>query len=127
MSLRTFFIHPMFAEAFPQISASPSLVWVVSAICFQMINVLLGAFMAFQRKSPGLIRAHRFLYFAILFSLGYYLVLNGVHLGNSVWDYLIFLYFITVIPLSKRWDVLAHAFFALMGLTFLPVLILLQL
>ena len=117
----------MFAEAFPQISGSPSLVWVVSAICFQMINVLLGAFMAFQHKSPVLIRAHRFLYFAVLFSLGFFLVMNGVHLGNSIWDYLVFIYFITVIPLSKKWDVLAHAFFALMGLTFLPVLILLQL
>ena len=83
--------------------------------------------MAFQHKGPGLLRAHRFLYFAIVFSLGYFLVLNGVHLGNSVWDYLVFIYFITVVPLSKRWDVLAHAFFTLMGLIFLPVLILLQL
>ena len=83
--------------------------------------------MAFQRKGPGLIRTHRFLYFAILFSLGCFLILNGVHLGNSIWDYLVFIYFITVIPLSKRLDVLAHAFFTLMGLTFLPVLILLQL
>lgn len=83
--------------------------------------------MAFQRKGPVLLRAHRFLYFAILFSLVFYLILNQVHLGNSVWDYLVFLYFITVIPISKRWDVLAHAFFALVGLTFLPALILLQL
>jgi len=83
--------------------------------------------MAFQRKGPVLLRAHRFLYFAILFSLAFYLILNQVHLGNSVWDYLVFLYFITVIPISKRWDVLAHAFFALVGLTFLPALILLQL
>ena len=74
-----------------------------------------------------MLRAHRFLYVAILSSLFFYLILNQVHLGNSVWDYLVFLYFITVIPLSKRWDVLAHAFFALMGLTFLPALILLQL
>lgn len=117
----------MFAEAFPQVSSSPSLVWLISAICFQMTNVLLGAFMAFQHKGPGLLRAHRFLYVAILSSLFFYLILNQVHLGNSVWDYLVFLYFITVIPLSKRWDVLAHAFFALMGLTFLPALILLQL
>ena len=117
----------MFSEAFPQVSASPSLIWVVSAICFQIINVLLGAFMAFQRKGPGLISAHRFLYCAIIFCLSMFLIMNQVHLGNSVWDYLVFIYFITVIPLSKKWDVLAHAFIALMGLTFLPVLILLQL
>lgn len=117
----------MFAEAFPQVSASPSLIWVVSAICFQIINVLLGAFMAFQLKGPGLIRAHRFLYFAIIFCLSMFLIMNQVHLGNSIWDYLVFVYFITVIPLSKKWDVLAHAFIALMGLTFLPILILLQL
>lgn len=117
----------MFSEVFPQVSASPSLVWAVLAICFHIVNSFLGAFMAFRRKGPGLIRTHRNLYFATLFCLTYFLILNGVHGENEIWDYLICLYFITIIPVSKRWDSVVHAFVASIGLTLLPLLILLRL
>ena len=56
-----------------------------------------------------------------------YEVITYIHGSNDVWEYLIGAYFITVIPLSKRWDVMIHAFFSIIGLTLLPVLILLQL
>jgi hypothetical protein len=110
-----------------KISASPSLAWVGVAIGFHVVNVFLGAFMGFMKKTPVLIRAHRYLYFGILFALVLFLVLNQIHGSNSLWEYLIGAYFITVIPLSKRWDVMIHAFFSIVGLTFLPVLALLQL
>ena len=74
-----------------------------------------------------LVRTHRFLYFAILTCLGLFLVLNEIHSENSIWEYLICLYFITLIPLSKSWDAVVHAFIASIGLILLPVLILLQL
>ena len=117
----------MFSEVFPQVSASPSLAWVALAVCFHIVNSFLGAFMAFRRKGPMLIRAHGFLYGAILICLGFFLILNGIHSGNSIWEYLICLYFITLIPLSKSWDAVVHAFIASIGLILLPVLILLQL
>lgn len=117
----------MFSEVFPQAAASPSLPWVASAVCFHIVNSFIGAFMAFRRKGPGLIRAHRFLYIATLTCLGFFLILNEIHSGNSIWEYLICLYFITLIPLSKSWDSVVHAFIASIGLTLLPLLILLQL
>jgi hypothetical protein len=52
--------------------------------------------------------------------------MNGVHSENTIWEYLIGLYFITLVPLSRKWDVLIHALIAIVGLTLLPVLILLQ-
>jgi len=110
-----------------KISASPSLVWVVAAIGFHIANVFLGAFLAFMNKGPAVRRLHRLLYIAILFSLAMFLVLNQIHGSNGIWEYLIGAYFITVIPFSKRWDVMIHAFFSIVGLTLLPVLILLQL
>jgi hypothetical protein len=39
---------------------------------------------------------------------------------------LIGLYFITLIPYSKRWDILVHALVAVVGLTLLPLLIVLR-
>ena len=45
---------------------------------------------------------------------------------NTLLDYLICLYFITIVPYSKRWDVLVHAFVGAVGLTLLPLLIVLR-
>ena len=116
----------MLADAFPQISDSPSLIWVVAAIIFNMVNVFLGLYMAFFKKDPRLIRVHLFLYIAILICLVFFLVMHGVHSENTIWEYLIGLYFITLVPLSHKWDVMIHAVVAIIGLTLLPVLILLQ-
>jgi len=116
----------MFANAYPQISESPSLVWVVAAIGFNIFNIFLGLYMAFFKKDRRLIRAHLWLYIAILISLALYLVMHGIHSENTIWEYLIGLYFITLVPLSKRWDVMVHALVSIVGLTLLPLLILLQ-
>ncbi len=116
----------MFADVFPQVSESPSLIWVVAAIIFNIVNVFLGLFMAFFKKEPRLIRTHLCLYITIVICLVLFLVMNGVHSENTIWEYLIGLYFITLVPLSIKWDVLAHALVAIIGLVLLPLLILLQ-
>ncbi|MDH5761942.1 MAG: hypothetical protein OEZ51_03075 [Nitrospinota bacterium] len=116
----------MFADVFPQVSASPSLIWVVAAIIFNIINVFLGLYMAFFKKEPRLIRGHLYLYITIVICLVFFLVMNGVHSENTIWEYLIGLYFITLVPLSRKWDVLIHALISIVGLTLLPLLILLQ-
>ncbi|MDH3257351.1 MAG: hypothetical protein OEM27_07020 [Nitrospinota bacterium] len=116
----------MFASVFPQVSESPSLIWVIAAIIFNIVNVFLGLYMAFFKKEPRLIRTHLYLYIAILTCLILFLVMNGVHSENTIWEYLIGLYFITLVPLSRKWDILIHALISIVGLTLLPLLILLQ-
>ena len=116
----------MATELFPNLSSSPSLIWLVPAIGFHVINIFLGAFMAFHKKTTLIIRAHGYLYFGVLSCLIIFLVMNQIHGGNTIWDYLVFAYFITLVPFSKRWDPLIHAFITLVGLTLLPVLIILQ-
>jgi uncharacterized protein YebE (UPF0316 family) len=108
-----------------QVSASASLKWVVVAIAFNIVNVFFGAWMAFFRRDRKYLNIHKWLFYAIVFCLGYFLVLNHIHSGNTVWQYLICGYFITVIPLSKRWDVLLHALAGVLGLLLLPVILLL--
>jgi len=110
----------------PKITSSPSLVWIVSAIGFYIINIFLGLFMAFRKRTPQSLKIHRLLFYTIVFCLGYYLIMNQVHDENSWLDYLIGLYFITLIPYSKRWDILVHALVAVVGLTLLPLLIVLR-
>ena len=118
-----YFMEPMLI---PKITSSPSLVWIVSAIGFYIINIFLGLFMAFRKRTAQSLNIHRLLFYTIVFCLGYYLLMNQVHDENSWLDYLIGLYFITLIPYSKRWDILVHALVAVVGLTLLPLLIVLR-
>lgn len=114
-------------EMFAKISVSPSLKWLAVAIAFHIVNVFLGAFMGFRKKTDQLVTIHRLLYFAVLACLAIYLVMNQIHGENSIWEYLVTAYFITIVPVSKRWDVMVHALVTVVGLTLLPLLILLQL
>ena len=100
----------------PKITSSPSLIWVVAAIGFYILNIFLGLFMAFRKKTAQSLRIHRMLFYTIAFCLGYYLIMNQTHDDNTLLDYLICIYCITIVPFSKRWDVLIHAFIGAMGL-----------
>jgi hypothetical protein len=110
----------------PKITSSPSLIWVVAAIGFYILNIFLGLFMAFRTKTAQSLRIHRLLFYTIAFCLGYYLIMNQTHDDNNLLDYLVCLYCITIVPFSKRWDVLVHALIGAMGLILLPLLIVLK-
>ncbi len=106
-----------------KIASSPSLVWVLAAIGFYIPNIFLGLFMAFIKKTAQNLKIHRLLFYTIAFCLVYYLIMNQTHDENGMLDYLVCLYCITLVPFSKRWDVLIHAFISAMGLILLPLLI----
>ena len=110
----------------PKITSSPSLVWVVAAIGFYILNIFLGLFMAFRSKTAQTLRIHRLLFYTIAFCLSYYLIMNQTHDDNNILDYFVCVYCITIVPFSKRWDVLIHAFIGAMGLILLPLLIVLK-
>ena len=110
----------------PKITSSPSLIWVVAAIGFYILNIFLGLFMAFRNKTAQSLRIHRLLFYTIAFCLGYYLIMNQTHDDNNLLDYLVCIYCITIVPFSKRWDVLIHALIGAMGLILLPLLIVLK-
>ena len=116
----------MATELFPTLSPSSPLSWLVPAIGFHVTNIFLGVFMAFQKKTPLIIRMHGLLYYGVIICLITFLIMNQIDSENTIWDYLVFGYFITIVPISKKWDVLIHAFITLIGLTLLPVLIILQ-
>ena len=109
-----------------KITSSPSLVWVMCAIGFYVINIFLGLFMAFREKTAQSQKIHRLLSYTITFCLVYYLIINQTHDDNTLLDYLVCLYCIILVPFSKRWDMLTHAFIGAMGLVLLPLLIILR-
>ena len=111
---------------FPKIIASPSLVWVFKAMGFYLINIFMGLFIAFQKNTAQTLRIHKLMYYSITFSLVYFLIMNQTHHENTCIDYIVVFYVVAIVPLSKRWDILVHALFAVVGLTLLPLLIVIQ-
>ncbi len=109
-----------------KISSSPSIKWLVLAMAFHIVNVFWGTWLGFFKKSASGVKIHSIFYIAVVVCLAFYLTLHGVHSENSVWDYLVGLYFITALPYSKKWDVAFHALAGILGLLLLPLLILYQ-
>ncbi|NIP99953.1 MAG: hypothetical protein GWM98_05790, partial [Nitrospinaceae bacterium] len=58
---------------------------------------------------------------AVLFCFLVYLGVNYFHKGNSIFDYGVFAYFLVLIPLSRKFNVTAHAILASVGLVLLTV------
>jgi hypothetical protein len=113
-------------EIFSNIMSSPSLVWVVTAMGFYLINIFLGMFIAFQKNTVEFRKIHKYLFYSIAFCLIYFLIMNQTHHENTLIDYAVVLYIVALVPFSKRWDVLVHALVAIIGLILLPLLIILQ-
>ncbi|MBT5472209.1 MAG: hypothetical protein HOK41_16520 [Nitrospina sp.] len=111
---------------FPKILASPSLVWVLAAMGFYLVNIFLGLYVAFRKKTVQNLKIHKWMFYAIAFSLIYFLIMNQTHHENTWMDYAVVAYVVAFVPFSKRWDVLAHALIAVIGLTLLPLLIVIQ-
>ena len=109
-----------------KITSSPSLIWVLAAIGFYIINIFLGLFLAFRKKTAQGLKIHKLLFYSISFCLVYYLIMNQTHDENGLSDYFVCLYCITLVPFSKRWDVLVHAFIGAMGLVLLPLIIVMR-
>jgi hypothetical protein len=113
-------------EFFSNILASPSLVWIVTAMGFYLVNIFLGLFIAFQKNTVDTRKIHKWLFYSIAFCLVYFLIMNQTHHENTLIDYAVVLYMVALVPFSKRWDVLVHALIAVIGLILLPLLIVLQ-
>ena len=113
-------------EFFSNILASPSLVWVLTAMGFYLVNIFLGLFIAFQKNTVDTRKIHKWLFYSIAFCLVYFLIMNQTHHENTLIDYAVVLYMVALVPFSKRWDVLVHALIAVIGLILLPLLIVLQ-
>jgi len=111
---------------FPKILSSPSLVWILAAMGFYLINIFMGLFLGFQKKTPQNLKIHKWLFYSIAFCLIYFLIMNQTHHENTWMDYAVVAYVVGFVPFSKRWDILAHALIATVGLTLLPLLIVIQ-
>ena len=109
-----------------KILISPSLIWVLPAMGFYLTNIFVGLFNALQKKTAQNLRIHKWLFYSIGLSLVCFLTMNQIHNENTLIDYMAFLYIVSLVPYSKRWNYLVHALIAVVGFTLLPLLIVIQ-
>ena len=107
-----------------EIETSPHLFWVVVAIGLHILNSTLGILVFFGKNNFR--RSHLLFFLGIFACLIIFFLENQPIRGNGFVEWFVLIYFAVLIPLSKRWDVRIHTLIATVGLTLLPLLILLQ-
>ncbi len=109
----------MHATTLSALFAHPSFQLLFLSILFTLANVLIGVsiFAKDARKKGYLV--HRFVYWLVIACISLYLIGNHFLLENSLFDYFVFIYFLFIIPLSRKMDVTLHAVLSSIGLVLL--------
>jgi hypothetical protein len=101
------------------IFSHPSFLTILATILIVIANIMIGVSMLPKDVRQKRYKLHRIIYGAVLVSFGIFLVVTHQLLGNSLFNYFVMAYFLTVIPLSRKWNVTAHAIIASVGLVLL--------
>lgn len=109
----------MQAHSLGELFSHPSFQAIFLTILIVIANIIIGASMLPQDKRKKLYGTHKYIYWASLASLAVFLVVNRPLLGNSWFHFLVFAYFLVVVPLSRKLNVTLHAVIASVGLILL--------
>jgi len=101
---------------------NPGFLAIFIAILTTIGNVMVGVSMLPEDRRRKRYKLHLYVFVVVLACFLYFLVWNYfVHGKNLLYNYVAFLYFAIVIPLSRRASVTAHAIIASVGLVLLTV------
>lgn len=101
---------------------NPGFLAIFIAILTTIGNVMVGVSMLPEDRRRKRYKLHLYVFFSVLACYLCFLAWNHfVHEKNLLFDYAVFLYFVIVIPLSRRASVTAHAIIASVGLVLLTV------
>jgi hypothetical protein len=109
----------MQATSLSDIFSHPSFLTILATILIVIANIMIGVSMLPKDIRQKRYKLHRNVYWVSLVSLGAFLVVTHRLLGNSLFNYFVMVYFLVVIPLSRKWNVTAHAIIASIGLVLL--------
>lgn len=109
----------MQATSLGEVFSHPSFLAILATILIVIANIMIGVSMLPRDIRQKRYKLHRLVYGATLISLAVFLVVTHRLLGNSIFNYLVMAYFLTVVPLSRKWNVTAHAIVSSVGLVLL--------
>lgn len=116
----------MLSEIISKIDTTSPIMWAVWAIGFHITNTALGIYMALIGRKKWAKKVHRGLFLSVLVSIFGFIFSYYFKGRVGIMDYAVAIYFIVAIPASKWQPPMIHAFIATVGLTLLPLLILLK-
>jgi hypothetical protein len=116
----------MLSEIISRIDTSSPIMWAVWAIGLHIANTALGIYMALMGRRKWARTVHRSLFISVLVCIFGFIISYYFEGRVGFMDYLVAIYFAVAIPVSKRQPPMIHAFVATVGLTLLPLLILLK-
>jgi len=111
----------MQATSLGELFTHPSFLSILVTILAVIANILIGVSMLPQDVRQKRYKLHKYVFWACLAGLGVFLWVTHRRMGNSIFNYLVAVYFVTVIPLSRKWNVTVHAIIASVGLVLLVV------
>jgi hypothetical protein len=109
----------MQATSLGDIFSHPSFLTILVTILVVIANIMIGVSMLPKDIRKKRYKLHRNVYGVTLVSLGAFLIVTHRLMGNSLFNYLVLVYFLTVIPVSRKWNVTAHAIVSSVGLVLL--------
>ncbi len=113
------FSSSMQATRLSEIFSHPSFLTILVTILIVIANIIVGVSMLPRDVRRKRYQLHRIIYGTVLISFGGFLFVTHRLIGNALFNYGVMIYFLTVIPLSRRWNITAHAIMASIGLVLL--------
>ncbi len=98
---------------------NPGFLSIFFAILLTIADVMIGVSILPADKRKIRYKLHRHVFFAVLGCYLFFLWWNFQQGTNGILNYAVFIYFLLVIPLSRRANVTAHAILASVGLVLL--------
>lgn len=102
-----------------ELFSHPSFLAILACIVIVIGNVIIGVSILPKDKRRKGYKFHRYVYWLAIFSYVLFLVSNHYLLANTYLTWFVLVFFLTIIPLSRKWNVTAHAIFASVGLVLL--------
>ena len=96
--------------------SSPSFLIIFFTFLLMIANVMVGVSMLPSDNRKKRYRLHRMIYLVILATFLLFLAFKQINSQNSILNYVVFVYLLLVVPISKRLNITLHAVISSMGL-----------
>jgi len=104
--------------------SNPSFLCLFFTILVVIGNIMIGVSILPRDKRKRGYRWHRYVYFLVLAGYAAFLAFNHFLQGNSIFEYMVLVYFLALVPLTQRIHVTLHAIISSIGLVLLMIVVL---
>ena len=102
-----------------ELFSHPSFISILTVILIVIGNIMIGvSILPKDRRKRGY-KFHRWVYLLVIVGYSFFLISNHYLLGDFLLAWFVLLYFLIVIPLSRKMNITLHAIMSSVGLVLL--------